>query len=120
MTQILLADADNVVRSSLVLLLKHKLGILDVCEVEDAVQLDAHLSTCLPDILLLDWDLPGLDVARIRSEFQYEGRRPALIVMSLQSQNEPWALASGADAFLNKRASGEYVLSLLRNFIPAL
>ncbi len=117
MKRVLLADADLVLRSALVRLLRLKLGINDICEIGDASQLGERLARFHPDVLLLDWELPGLDVSRIRGEFQRPINRPVVIVMSVKTENEPWALASGADAFLNKRAPGEDVLQFLRNIM---
>lgn len=117
MTRVLLADADLVVRAAIMLLLKHKLGILEFCEIGDAGQLGERLACFYTDVVLLDWDLPGLDVSQIRGEFQHLRKRPVLIVMSVQLENESLALASGADAFLNKRASGERVLNFLKTYL---
>jgi len=117
MTRVLLADADWVLRSAMALLLRHKLGVLDICELGEAGQLGERLSRFHPDVLLLDWDLPGLDIRRMHSEFQRLRTKPVVIVMSIKAENEPWALASGADAFLNKRASGEKVLNFLEGYV---
>lgn len=117
MAHVFVADADSTVRSSLVLLLKHKLGIQEICEIADAGQLDVDLLQCHPDLLILDWDLPGLNIAQIRGQLQSKGRQTVLVVMSVQPQNESGAIASGADAFLCKSAPGEDVLDLLRGFL---
>jgi two-component system response regulator DesR len=117
MKRVLLADADVMLRSALALLLRHKLGIREICEIGDAGQLGERLARFRPDVLLLDWDLPGLDFAGIRGQVQRSGGRPVVIVMSIQSENEPQALAGGADAFLDKRASGESVLNVLKSHL---
>jgi two-component system, NarL family, response regulator DesR len=117
MTRVLLADPDLVVRSSMALLLRHKLGVEDIFEISDAGQLHDRARVFRPDLLLLDWQLPGLDFDGLRVELLRPDARPVVIVMSIQSENEPWALASGADGFINKRAPGAYVLDLLRKFI---
>ncbi len=118
MTRILLADADGVMRSAMALFLKHKLGIADICEIGDARQLGERLVLYKPDLLLVDWQLPGLDVIRICNDFHRVGTQTIVVVMSMRSENEPWALASGADAFLDKHASGEHVLDILTKFLP--
>ncbi len=118
MTRILLADADGVMRSAMALFLKHKLGIADICEISDARQLSERLIVLEPDLLLVDWQLPGLDVSRICNDFHRVGTHTIVIAMSMHSENEPWALASGADAFLDKHASGEHVLDILKKFLP--
>jgi two-component system, NarL family, response regulator DesR len=117
MTRVLLADPDLVVRSSMALLLRHKLGVDEIIEVSDGDQLHERALAFQPDLLLLDWQLPGLDFDHLRLELLRPDARPVVIVMSIQMENEPWALASGADGFINKRAPGTYVLELLRKFI---
>lgn len=117
MKRVLIIDADRTVRSSIALLLKHKFGIREISEINDAGLLFERMQQHHPDLILLDWELPGLDVTWILSEFYRSGIHPVLIAMSTHTENEPWALASGADAFLNKRASGEEVLKLLQGFL---
>lgn len=117
MKRVLLADADLSVRSAMALLLKHKLGVTEICEVGEAETLEEAMGIFKPDLLLLDWDLPGFDIRGLRGQFSQYGRPCAVIVMSMQAENEPPALACGADAFLNKRASGDYVLDLLNRYI---
>ncbi len=118
MTRILLADDDGAVRSAMVLFIKHKLGVTEIDEASNADELYNHLSHNQPDLLLLDWQFPGLDITRIYQDFQGPEHQMHVVVMSMQSENERWALASGADAFLNKRASGEYVLDFLKKHLP--
>lgn len=117
MTSALIIDADRIVRSSIALLLRHKFGIRDIDEVNDANLLFERIQHFHPDLILLDWELPGLDVPWMLDEFHRSGSYPLVIGMSTHLENEPWALASGADVFLNKRASGEEVLNLLKKYL---
>jgi DNA-binding NarL/FixJ family response regulator len=117
MKRVLLAGSDPGLQSALVLLLKHKLGILDICVTGDAGQVGERLAGFQPDVLLLDWELPGLDIAAVRDAIQRARTRPVVIVMSIQPENETCALANGADAFLNKHAPGETVLNFLRRYV---
>jgi two-component system, NarL family, response regulator DesR len=118
MTRVLLADADLKIRSAIALLLRHKLGVAEICEIADACQIDACLAQFQPDLVLVDWELPGLDVEHICSAIRRPDCMPVVIVMSIQAEDAPAALARGAHAFLHKRASGEAVLQLLRAFLP--
>jgi CheY-like chemotaxis protein len=106
-------------------LLRHRFSLREICEIGDAGLLAERIQQFQPDLILLDWELPGLEVARIagirsqgiRNQLPRPGGGPLVIVMSIHAENEPWALASSADAFLNKLASGEVVYDLLRRFI---
>ena len=122
MQRVLLADADLSVRSALALLLKHKLGVTDIREVGEVRSLEEAMDSFKPDLLLLDEDLPGFDIRGLRGHlsqfgFSQYGRPCAVVVMSMQAENEQRALACGADAFLYKRASGDYVLKVLNRYI---
>lgn len=117
MIRVLLADSDPVVRSALLLALTHRLGVKDVETIADAKSLDKKIAEYQPDLLVLDWELPGLKVVELLKNIREHKKNIKIIVMSVQLENETWALASGADDFLPKRASGEYVVDLLRKYV---
>lgn len=115
---VLLADPDLAVRSAISLLLKHKLGVRSIDEVNDASQLVERMACTHPDLLLIDWEMPGLNVAAMMEQINSRSnKRPSIIMMSVKDENEPSALSSGADAFLNKQAPAEQVLNLLQQHL---
>ena len=57
--QVLLADDQIEVRSALRLLLDQETGITIVGEAINAEELFAKVESFLPDLVLLDWELPG-------------------------------------------------------------
>ncbi|HEX2998492.1 MAG TPA: response regulator, partial [Anaerolineales bacterium] len=59
MLNILIADPDPATRKALALLLRRKLGIEDIVEVDDVETLIRTLASEPPDLLLLDWRLYG-------------------------------------------------------------
>jgi DNA-binding NarL/FixJ family response regulator len=62
--RVLLADAEQKVRAALRLLLENELGVSVVGEATDMNSLLERAGACQPDLVLLDWELPGLSGAK--------------------------------------------------------
>lgn len=112
--RILLADDRPRVRAALRLLLEQEPDILIVGEAADAASLRLALQRETPDLLLLDWELPGLPLAQ-RVNFIRNGQ-PALRILALSGRPEARAeaLSSGADCFASKGDPPERVLAAVR------
>lgn len=114
--KILLADDNPEVRSALRLLLEQEPVLATIAEVADARALLEHLHGSCPTILLLDWELPGLQgvdfLNMVRSSC------PALKIIALSSKFEARqeALAARVDAFVSKAEPPEKILDTLRSF----
>lgn len=115
--RVLLADDQIRVRSALRLLLDQEPGLQVVGEVADATGLLLAATEKAPDLVLLDWELPGLPAAQLLRLLQYE--RPLLKVIAMSSRPEVAqpALDAGAQAFLSKSEPPERVLSILHAFL---
>ncbi|HEY6073992.1 MAG TPA: response regulator, partial [Anaerolineales bacterium] len=59
MKRILLADDHESLRSALRLLLETRLGLEVITEARDMEHVLAQVEEARPDIILLDWELPG-------------------------------------------------------------
>lgn len=112
--RILLADDQAQVRSALRLLLEQEPDFLVAGEAADATGLLLAAAEKAPDLVLMDWELPGLPAAQLLRLLQYE--RPLLIIIAMSSRPEvaQLALKAGAHAFLSKSESPERVLSIIR------
>ncbi|MBE2221363.1 MAG: response regulator transcription factor [Anaerolineae bacterium] len=112
--RVLLADDQAQVRSALWLLLEQEPGFQLVGEAADATGLLLAAAEKAPDLVLLDWELPGLPVAQLVRLLQYE--RPLLKIIAMSSRPEvaQLALKAGVHAFLSKSESPERVLSIIR------
>ena len=112
--RVLLADDQPQVRSALRLLLEQESDIQVVDEVCSAEDLLSHTQRFLPDVLLLDWELPGLpEIGRLSALRQ---GNPFLCIIALSGK---WgarrsALAAGADAFVSKAEPSDRLLGTLR------
>lgn len=108
---VLLADDQLNVRSALRLLLEQELGLCKVGEATDAGDLLSQVETSCPDLVFLDWELPGRKDLELVPAMKTIC--PALVVIALSSRPEACqaALRAGADDFLSKGDSPEQLLA---------
>jgi two-component system response regulator DesR len=105
-------------RSAVRFLLEHEPGVVIVAEASDVADLLACAVRHQPDLLLLDWELPGLHTtgsARLVINSLYASC-PSLhiIVLSGRPEANRHALAAGASAFVSKADPPERLLAALR------
>lgn len=83
-------------------------------EASDADGLLALVAADPPDLVLMDWELPGSDIEDLIRELH--GFKPKPIVMTMCSRPEygNFILKSGADAFISKSDQPEWLLETLR------
>ncbi|MFH0916241.1 MAG: response regulator [bacterium] len=120
--RILLADDNKEVRSALRLLLQELDGerpgdCATHCRIEEATDAQSALS-CLArqpvDVVLIDWELPGLAPDRLVQEIK--ARCPCCIVIAMSGRPEArrCSLQLGADSFVSKSEPADRLLALLR------
>ena len=112
--RLVVADADQRVRSALRILLQEEPGLIVVGESSDLPSLVAQVGELVPDLVLLDWELPGRPAAAILVAQTTIDYRPMVIVFSARPESEEAALAAGADAFVSKGDPPEALLSAFR------
>jgi DNA-binding NarL/FixJ family response regulator len=111
--RVMLADDQAEVRSALRLLIEEKSQDDVVGEVAEAAGLLIQIQQIAPDLLLLDWELPGLRaddmLPALRSYY------PGLLVIALSGRPEARkaASAAGIDAFISKGSPPEQILGVL-------
>ena len=109
--RILLADDQPEVRSALRLLLEQDDEAIVVDEVTRAEELFAQLETACPDLVLLDWELPGLQATKSLRELRSRYPHLSVFVLSSRPEAHQAALAAGADAFISKGDAPEVLLA---------
>jgi DNA-binding NarL/FixJ family response regulator len=111
--RVLLADDQAKVRSALRLLLEHQPDLEILGEAVDTTGLLDWVKAACPDLVLLDWELPGLPGAALVPLLQYHC--PCLHLIALSSRPEVCrpALQAGADAFVSKGDPPEQVLAAI-------
>lgn len=92
-------------------------GVEVIGEARDVKTAVARLSERVPDVLILDLQLPdgtGFDVIRAMKEFP---RRPVIIVLSVHSEARSFCLQRGADFFLDKTTELVRLPEVLRSIM---
>ncbi len=114
--KILLADDQSNVLYALHVLLASRPELNLAGEAMDAHELFALLKTASPDMLILDWLLPGLSGAG--SIDTLRELRPGIIIIALSGRPELGreAISSGADAFVSKIDPPERLLAAIDSF----
>jgi DNA-binding NarL/FixJ family response regulator len=113
--RILLADDQKKVRSALRLLLEHEPGLEVVGEAVDSDALLSEIEADRPDVVLLDWELPGLcsqQLPPLRLQFPHVN----IVALSGRPEARKAALSAGADAFVSKGDPPEQLLTTLHSF----
>jgi len=111
---ILLASVQLDLRLALEMLLHEEPGIDIVGTASETEGLLALIRTTRPDLVILDYDLPGRPCAEALAKAQTADDRPAIIVMGKEARAEQAALAAGADAFVLKGTPPGQLLAAIR------
>jgi DNA-binding NarL/FixJ family response regulator len=116
--RVLIADDQPQVCSALRLLLMQEPDIAIVGEAEDVEQTLEQVAEQRPDLVLLDWELPGQNGDSALIELRTV--RPGLVVIALSGRPEARraALAAGADAFVSKGDPPERLLAVVDEHRP--
>ena len=109
--RILLADDQPKVRSALRLVLEQQPGIHVLGEAVDATGLLDWVKAACPDLVLLDWALPGLGVDRLLPTLRELCPHLAVIALSGRPEARRAALEAGVDAFVSKGDPPERLLA---------
>jgi DNA-binding NarL/FixJ family response regulator len=116
MVNILLADDQPEVRSALKLLLQQKAQAHIVGEAENIRTLLEQPKEPGPDVILVDWELPGLSPADSVSTVRQSYPSARIVALSSQPEAHQPALQAGADAFVCKGDPPETLLAVLERW----
>jgi DNA-binding NarL/FixJ family response regulator len=94
-------------------LLERQPGLKVTGEAVDAEGLLSQIRTSCPDVVLLDWELPGLEVSELISALR--AVCPGVLVVALSGRPEARQLAQelGVDAFVSKVDPPERLLAAI-------
>ena len=112
--RIFIAEADKELRLALLMLLHREAGMHVTGMAVHSKGLVAQIAASEPDVLLLDWALPGQPLPDLLADLGKLEPRPMLAVMAVRPEVEQPALAAGADAFVGKSLPPNGLLALLR------
>ena len=114
---ILIGDAQPMVRHGLRLLLEQQPGWRVAGEAEDAQQLLDQVCFGCPDLVLLDWELPGMPVMELLTSIRQACPHLRVVFMSSKDELRQLALQAGADIFAYKADPPEKLLGLIRGLV---
>jgi DNA-binding NarL/FixJ family response regulator len=115
MIDILLADDQPQVRSAVRLLLEQQPDLHVLGETMDAQGVLDWVSATSPDLVLLDWELPGLQGGDALATLRALHPHLKMIALSGLPEARDAALAAGVDAFVSKGDPPEQLLAAVRS-----
>ena len=116
---ILIGDDQPRVRFGLRLLLEQQPGWRVAGEAEDAQALLEQIRYGCPDLVLLDWELPGMPAQELLTEIRGQCPHLWIVFMSGKDELRHTALQAGADIFAYKADPPDKLLGLMRELAAA-
>ena len=113
--RLFVADADSAVRLAIQMYLQRAPGIYVTGIATETQGLPVQLEASHPDVLLLDWHLPGTSIQDCLSEIRGLEHPPKIIVLSVKPEDKSAALAAGADAFVAKNVLPAELVEVIRS-----
>jgi DNA-binding NarL/FixJ family response regulator len=110
---VLLADSDGKERAALRRLMAQEPELTVVGEAIGARELLAQAQALHPDLVLLDWELPGLQGTDLLLALHCHGWPMKVVAYSERTEARQEALAGGADAFVGRDEPLEWLLITL-------
>jgi len=110
---VFLAEGEKHVREALRLLLEHQTDILVVGEASHAESLLSQVCQRPPDVILMDWNLPGLHPQRLIAELRHFCPSTRILGTSVRPEDAKTTHDMGADAFLLKQLPPEQFIAAL-------
>jgi DNA-binding NarL/FixJ family response regulator len=111
--RILLADDETKVRFALRVLLERQPGLEVVGEAANAEELLAQARPGCPDLVLLDWDLPGAAHVDLLEELRLACPDLRVVALSARPEARQAVLEAGAQGFVCKCDAPERLLSAI-------
>jgi DNA-binding NarL/FixJ family response regulator len=112
---ILLADKQASERTALRRLLEEETELRLVGEAAEAEGLLTQAQAVQPDMVLLDWELPGRPTTDLLAALHALNRPPRVVVYGETRRVCREALAAGANAFVSKDEPPEWLLTTLHS-----
>ena len=110
---VLVATEQADLRLAIELYISEEPGVHIVGTASEAASLRAMLQTSCPELVLLDWELPGHPPASLLAEARRLDPRPQVIILGKDLAAKQAALAAGADAFVLKGHPPRHLLTAI-------
>ena len=112
---IVLADDDNDVRQALICLLEDECDLQLTSEAKNADELLRLLTGTCSDLVLLDWELPGLDGCDLLAQIREICPTVKVIALSAYPEACEQAASAGVQWFVSKGDPPERLLTAIRS-----
>lgn len=112
--RILVAESRPDVRSALKLLLEQDAGMVVSSEAKKGRDVLQQVKTTCPDVIILDYDLPGLQVRDLLRGVRSVCPGVWVVATCARSEVRQTALSAGADAFVSKADPPQSLLRTVR------
>jgi DNA-binding NarL/FixJ family response regulator len=112
--RVLLAAKNHHLRISLELLVSEEPGMQVIGAVSETEGLQALIKSSQPDLVILDWDLPGRQLRELLGDLRRQFVASKFIVLGMDADDRNIAMDAGAHAFVLKAAPPEYLLNAIR------
>ena len=112
--RILLADDQERVRYGLRVLLRQQPRWKVIGEAENARDLLALAQVLEPDLVLMDWGLPGMESDALLASLRGIRQSLPVIVISGQNEDKNAAINAGATAFFSKTNPPDQLLAAIQ------
>jgi len=114
---IFLAEGEKHVLDALRLMIGQRTEIKIVGEARSVESLLAQVCRQAPDLILLDWNLPGLYPQRLIRTLRECCPAATLAVLSVKPEDEKTAKEYGVDGFISKQLAAEAFLAALQHIL---
>ncbi len=114
--RVVIADHAPEVRQALRLICEESLGLTVVGEAAESEDLPTVVMTTQADILLLEWELPGVPGGTLLKTLR-EDEGLSIVVMASRPEIRARARRAGAEGFIYKGDPPDELLNLLRQLI---
>ena len=116
---IFIADRQPRVRYGMRILLEQQPGWKVRGEAAEAGELLEQMQAACPDLLLLDWELPGMPMEELVIHLRQTYPCLRLVLLSGRLEVGEAALRLSADGFASKTEPPERLISLIQKTIPS-
>ena len=117
MKTIFLAESEKHVRDALRLIIEHQSDFAIVGEANTGENTLAQVCQHPPDVILLDWNLPGFHPQRLLSALRQCCPDTLILATSVRPEQESATMKFGANAFLLKQLPPDRFISALKTAI---
>jgi len=111
--RIFIAETNKDLRVGLQFLIHQEPGCKVIGVADNGKGLQTQLQISQPDVLLLDWYLPGAPLAELIAEIRAHDSQLKIIVTSIRPEDKSAVIASGANNFVVKNSPPDNLIDLL-------